>query len=263
MSNRSNRILRIAAPAFVLALGAGTMPGTTMTALGRIIPAAHAQTNPCAPAPRQRATNPCAPAARSKGAAANPCAAASRAANPCAAGGRAGKAAAAMQGPAATPFDVTQDWGQAPFGDAMPDIVVNYGRAAPYVGTGGLIADGAMPELKKLGFNTVVSLLNPDEGSVEEGKQAEAAGLKYVNIQVSTRAPTPEQVKQFADIVADSDGYPILLHCESSNRVGAMWALYRASQGVPAGIAIQEGRAVGLKPSREGAVRDALGLPPL
>jgi hypothetical protein len=42
-----------------------------------------------------------------------------------------------------------------------------------------------------------------------------------------------------------------------------MWALYRASRGVPAAIAIQEGRAAGLKPSREGRVRELLGLPPL
>ncbi len=42
-----------------------------------------------------------------------------------------------------------------------------------------------------------------------------------------------------------------------------MWALYRAANGVPGEIAIQEGRTVGLKPSREVAVREQLGLPPL
>jgi hypothetical protein len=42
-----------------------------------------------------------------------------------------------------------------------------------------------------------------------------------------------------------------------------MWALYRAANGVPPRLAVQEGRTVGLKPSREGAVRKQLGLPPL
>ena len=68
---------------------------------------------------------------------------------------------------------------------------------------------------------------------------------------------------EFAKIVEDPANYPILLHCESSNRVGAMWALYRASKGVPNEIAIEEGRQVGLKTSREPAVREMLGMEPL
>jgi hypothetical protein len=43
--------------------------------------------------------------------------------------------------------------------------------------------------------------------------------------------------------------------------VGAIWALYRAAQGVPPAIAVQEGRTIGLKPGREAAVREQLGLP--
>jgi uncharacterized protein (TIGR01244 family) len=82
-----------------------------------------------------------------------------------------------------------------------------------------------------------------------------------VSIEVPTTAPTPEQVAAFAKVVEDPSTYPILLHCHSSNRVGAMWALYRAAAGVPAEIAIQEGRTVGMKSSREGAVREQLGLP--
>lgn len=53
------------------------------------------------------------------------------------------------------------------------------------------------------------------------------------------------------------------MHCESSNRVGAAWALYRAANGVPAEIAVQEGRTVGLKPNRERRVREMLGMKPL
>jgi len=45
----------------------------------------------------------------------------------------------------------------------------------------------------------------------------------------------------------------------TSNRSGAIWSLYRARMGVPAEIAIQEGRAAGLE-SREAAVRDRLGI---
>ncbi|MGM0433602.1 MAG: hypothetical protein ACQEQ1_02985 [Pseudomonadota bacterium] len=38
-----------------------------------------------------------------------------------------------------------------------------------------------------------------------------------------------------------------------NNRVGAMWALYRHHVGVPAEMALEEGKAAGLKTSREPA----------
>lgn len=208
--------------------------------------------NPCAAGERK-------PAASSSGKAANPCAAGQRkGANPCAPAKRKAPAAA-VAGEAARPFDPGLDMERAPYGDAMPDIVKNYGLAAPYVATGGVLADGAMEELNELGFTAVVSLLTEEENA-REAEEAEAAGLKFTRIGVSTSAPTRDQVERFGEIMADTSQYPVLVHCGSSNRVGAIWALYRARQGVPAEIAIQEGRTVGLKPSREGAVRERLGL---
>ncbi|MCO5126331.1 MAG: protein tyrosine phosphatase family protein [Rhodobacteraceae bacterium] len=133
----------------------------------------------------------------------------------------------------------------------MPNIVDNYLRATPYVGTGGLIDPTGMPILKGLGFKTVVNLNTADEGATAEAALAEQAGFAYINIAVPTKAPTAEQVAEFAKIVEDPANYPILVHCESSNRVGALWALYRASTGVPPMVAVEEGRAVGLKTSRE------------
>jgi len=152
---------------------------------------------------------------------------------------------------------------QAPYGDEMPAIVKNYLRAAPYVGTGGIVDPKGYAELKKLGFKTIINLNTAKEGAEEEGKGIMAAGLDYVGIPVSTLAPDARDVAAFSKYVNDPKYYPILVHCESSNRVGAMWALYRVKNGVPPEIAVQEGRTVGLKPSREGAVRQILKLPPL
>ena len=227
------------------------LPVAVALSLGTASGVAQVQ-NPCAAGPRK-------PAAASSGKAANPCAAGPRkGANPCAPAKRKAPAAA-VAGEAARPFDLGLDVPRVPYGDAMPDIVKNYGQAAPYVGTGGVLADGAMAELSELGFKSVVSLLTEEENAEEAG-EAEAAGLAFTRIGVSTTAPTRDQVERFAEIMADASRYPVLVHCGSSNRVGAIWALYRAEQGVPAEIAIQEGRTVGLKPSREGAVRERLGL---
>lgn len=231
---------------------------------------ARAQTNPCAPAARP--ANPCAPAKRAVNPCAaarpaNPCAAASpgKAANPCAAAKASNPCAArpAIVGAAANPYDVAAKHKQAPYGDAMPNIVKNYLRAAPYVGTGGIVDPKGYAKLKALGFKTIINLNTEKEGAKVEGDGIMAAGLDYISIPVATKAPDSAQVAAFSKYVNDPKFYPILVHCESANRVGAMWALYRTKNGVPPEIAIQEGRTVGLKPSREGAVREILKLPPL
>ena len=151
----------------------------------------------------------------------------------------------------------------APFGDKVSAAITYYGRASPMIGTAGLLLEGGVMEAKRLGFKTILSLLTADEGVETERGKAKAAGIKFLNIPVSTRAPTDEQVREFARIIDDPANLPILVHCVTANRVGAMWALYRASRGVPAMTAVEEGRAIGLTPSREKAVRARLGLPPL
>lgn len=266
------RLLGMTALPLIATLGVGAALESGVLPKPLLVAAAKAQTNPCAPAarpanpcaPAARPVNPCAPAAR----AVNPCAAAApkRAANPCApAAGAANPCAArpAIVGVAANPYDVAAKHKQAPYGDAMPAIVKNYLRAAPYIGTGGIVDPKGFAELKRLGFKTIINLNTVKEGAETEGKGIMAAGLGYVSIPVATEAPDDKEVVAFSKYVNDPKFYPILVHCESSNRVGAMWALYRAKNGVPPEIAVQEGRTVGLKPSREGAVREMLQLPPL
>lgn len=255
------RLLGVTALPLIAAMGTGILAPN--------VPA-RAQTNPCAPAVRP--ANPCAPAKRAANPCAaarpdNPCAAAAprQAANPCAAATAANPCAArsAIVGAASNPYDVAAKHKEAPYGDAMPDIVKNYLRAAPYVGTGGIVDPKGYAKLKELGFKTVINLNTAEEGAAGEGDGIMAAGLDYITIPVATHAPDDGQVDAFSKYVNDPKFYPILVHCVSSNRVGAMWALYRAKNGVPPEIAVQEGRTVGLKPSREGAVRAMLKLPPL
>jgi len=242
-------------------------------------PCAPAMTNPCAPAmnpcaaasPCAPAANPCAPGMM------NPCAPAM--ANPCAPGmpamtGRGPMArgqVAAMAGPgpelkaeAWNPFDVTRrDLKQAPFGDAVDGRISNYTRVAPFVATSGPVKPEDYGYVASLGFRTVINLRAAEEGADREVEAARAAGLNVVWLPVTGKAPEWDQVAKAAAVIGDPANYPILLLCHSANRAGAMWALYRASQGVPPDIAIQEGRAAGLMPSREVRVREMLGLPPL
>ena len=153
---------------------------------------------------------------------------------------------------------------QAPFGDKVSTALFNYNRATPYIGTAGRYDPAAVAEIKALGFATVIDLRAQSEKGMSGVAQAvQAAGLEYANIPVTTKAPTDDQVQEFAHLVENPANYPILVNCVSANRVGAMWALYRASAGVPVEVAIEEGRTTGLKPSREKAVRERLGAPPM
>jgi len=153
---------------------------------------------------------------------------------------------------------------QAPFGDKVSAAIPNYNRALPQVGTSGAYAAEAVEEIKALGFTAAVELRGDDEEGVAANAEAlKAAGLRYFHIPVTSKAPSEAQVAEFARILADPANQPLLVNCVSANRVGAMWALYRAAQGVPPEVAVEEGRTAGLKASREAAVRERLGLPAL
>lgn len=148
----------------------------------------------------------------------------------------------------------------APFGGAVSASIENYNRASPYIATAGLLLNGGLEHAQSLGFEAVLDL----RGNRESGVSAEAAlasrlGITRIHLPITDRAPTNEQVARFSNLVHESKHFPMLVHCVSSNRSGALWALYRASVGVDPETVVEEGRACGLA-SREGAVRKRLGI---
>lgn len=149
---------------------------------------------------------------------------------------------------------------KASFGGAVSNDIRNYTRVAPYAACAGLLQKNALEEVKSLGFGLVIDLRGADESGVrEEQAIANNIGLPYLNISVSARSPSWDQVKHFRAIIEQSKHYPVLIHCVTSNRAGAMWSMYRADAGIPPLVAIEEGRAAGLE-SREPAVRKMLNL---
>ena len=89
-----------------------------------------------------------------------------------------------------------------------------------------------------------------------------AAGLKYVSVPVTAETLSASDVDAVAAVLADPASGPVLLHCHSSNRVGAMWALLQVREGKPLAEAEAAGRAVGLtSPALVDAVRRVAGTP--
>jgi uncharacterized protein (TIGR01244 family) len=151
---------------------------------------------------------------------------------------------------------------EVPNKEEIGALVVNYRRLQPQIATGGLLQSGAPARLKALGFVTIVDLRGPEEGTAAEKQAVEAAGLRYVNIPISEGLPSEAQLAEFGRAVEDVKNFPVLVHCVSANRVGAMWALYRTRQNIPLATAIAEGRAIGLQPTREADVRKRLQMTP-
>jgi uncharacterized protein (TIGR01244 family) len=93
---------------------------------------------------------------------------------------------------------------------------------------------GAQPEghdyanLAALGVKTVVNL-NSDDAEANEPAMAAQAGMKYVQIPMTThQPPTSAQVAQFLQIVNDPASQPVYVHCVGGrHRTGVMTAVYR------------------------------------
>jgi uncharacterized protein (TIGR01244 family) len=116
----------------------------------------------------------------------------------------------------------------------------------------GLVAAGrpapeAVAELKSRGFRTVIDLRTPSEpGFAEEKAAVEAQGLRYVNVPVAGGSFSGKDVDAVKAALEQATDGPVLLHCASSNRVGAVWAVLQARQGMPVEDAMKEGARVGL-----------------
>lgn len=149
--------------------------------------------------------------------------------------------------------------GEVPVANRVSSNVVNYHKLKPRIATAGLLMNGAVGELKALGFTSILDLRGPAEGTEIEKQAATAAGLRYFNVPVTNGLPSEAQIAEFGRLVEDPASYPIIVHCASGKRVGAMWALYRAHKRAPVSVALEEGRTAGLRPDVADDIRRKLG----
>jgi protein tyrosine/serine phosphatase len=112
--------------------------------------------------------------------------------------------------------------------NATSPRIDNFGRVD------GNLYRGAQPEgrdfadLSRLGVKTIVNLTSDDAVPTERA-MVEAAGMKYVQIPMTTHTvPTAAQLAQFLGIVNDPASRPVYVHCVGGrHRTGVMTAAYR------------------------------------
>lgn len=98
-------------------------------------------------------------------------------------------------------------------------------------------------DLARLGVKTVINLIGDSDLDHTEQGSVEAAGMRYVNIPMSTRKePTPAQLTQFLSIVNDAASQPVYVHCVGGrHRTGVMTAVYRMTRdGITGDAAFKE-----------------------
>ena len=145
-----------------------------------------------------------------------------------------------------------------------PGLIPNYVVVRPGLAAAGRPSPQGLQQLKAQGFRTVVDLSAPGEkGQAEEKALVESQGLRYVSVPVTAATFSAADVDAVQAVLADRAAGPVLLHCASANRVGAMWAVLLAREGMPIDDAIADGRRVGLRNEAmtEAARRVASGHP--
>ena len=116
--------------------------------------------------------------------------------------------------------------------------------------------------LADAGIKHVINLRTPQEMDWDEAGLVESLGMQYHSIPVAVSAGlTRENAQELYDLLENFAGEPVVVHCASGQRVGALIALSaQQNRGMDAGDALEEGRRWGLSsPRLTPVVRQVLG----
>lgn len=143
-----------------------------------------------------------------------------------------------------------------------PAQIPNYKVLTPAIAAAGQPASDVLPKLGAMGFKTVINLRTPNEGGPDERAVVEGQGLGYLAVPVTPASFSLADVAAIEKVLDDPPAGPVLVHCASSNRVGAAWAVIQARKGKDLDAALAAGREAGLRAGpMEDAVRRVLAAP--
>jgi uncharacterized protein (TIGR01244 family) len=128
--------------------------------------------------------------------------------------------------------------------EALPQ----YRLVTPGLATGGQPSAETLAKLKELGFKTVVNLRTSGEAPIvaQEKTVVESQGLRYVSIPVTAGTFSSDDAEAVRRILDDEGAAPVLLHCTSANRVGAVWGVIQRRRGRSLADAEAEAKRIGL-----------------
>ena len=155
----------------------------------------------------------------------------------------------------------------AAHGEEMPhgmkvsvDDIVAAGKVEPVDGvtSTGQPTEAALKVIADSGYVAVIDLRTAEEErGIDERAAVEANGMTYVSLPIDGAAAINfENSSKLDEYLASFDG-PVVVHCGSGNRVGALLALRKSQQGDDDETAIAYGKDGGLT-RLEAKVREVL-----
>ena len=125
--------------------------------------------------------------------------------------------------------------------------LLNEAEPLPDITTSGQPDESALVQLAEKGFVTVIDLRaeNEDRG-FREADAVENLGMRYVSLPISGPDSVNYENAAALDSFLSSAEGPVLIHCASSNRVGALLSLRQRLVGDDADAALAIGLKAGL-----------------
>ena len=115
----------------------------------------------------------------------------------------------------------------------------NFHEVYPYLYRGGEPTAKGMEQLKEKGVSTIIDLRAKTEQEIAEAKIAKQLGFKYINMPMTSEAPTKAQVDKLLAAIDDAKKHyqkgeqnpAVFVHCaHGSDRTGCMIGIWRASR---------------------------------
>lgn len=102
---------------------------------------------------------------------------------------------------------------------------------------------------RKEGIKTVINLRTPGELPFDEKGVLKELGLEYHYLPFAAPDTLKDEIfEKSLKVLGDKKKQPVLLHCASANRVGAIWLVHRVlTDKVPYDKALKEAKEVGLR----------------
>jgi len=142
----------------------------------------------------------------------------------------------------------------ADMGDSEPELKVNLaavvstGEVVPVDGitSAGQPDEQALAVFANRGYTTVIDLRTESEDrGIDEPAAVKGLGMQYVSLPIGRDDITFESAQMLDTLIAKADG-PVLVHCGSGNRVGALLALSKSMEGADDEAALEYGRKGGM-----------------
>ncbi len=140
------------------------------------------------------------------------------------------------------------------------DRVVELGTVSPVSGitSAGQPDEAALEVFADVGYVAVIDIRGPDEErGIDEAALVEEMGMHYVPFPIEDKSAISfENARKLDALIAEHDG-PVLVHCGSANRVGALLALRASLNGEDDEAALAHGKEGGMT-RLEDVVRERL-----